>query len=87
MEPNEKDRAMQLAAEIDKECNRLQHQVLNNIDSLFSADTKVDRAVLDQLVKKPIMDAVTKMRQQRLSLLKLASTGTHPNSQQQQERV
>ena len=47
----------------------LQHQVLNNLDALAGKATGLDLTALDLLVKKPIMQSVTKLRSMRFSIL------------------
>jgi len=63
-------------ADMERQINVLQFQVLNNLDTLVCPEGKanlnpVDPKNLDQLVKRPMMLAITKLKHDRSNLIAL----------------
>jgi len=77
-----------------KQLRKIQVQALNNLDELFlvqkGADGKevpvvVDQALrawIDRMVKKPIMQAVSKMHMNRLQIWKLCNGEKRPGDKE-----
>ena len=78
MNEKEQQRINGVARDCRKHANILQIQVLNNIDALFERKDQVDLDLLDKLVKRSIMSAVTSMKCGAAELNKLASAGKLP---------
>ena len=67
---------------LDREINRLQHQVLNNIDTAMQGSGQ-NEATLDSFIKKPLMHSVTQLKAQKMALLKMMQGQHLPNSANQ----
>lgn len=84
MEKTTQERKVEEAtADIEGACNTIKYQVLNNLDTLLNPDgkpaEKIDPKQLDQLVKGPLMRAITKIGNARMVILKQNSQGRLPS--------
>lgn len=60
----------ELVRQLDSAAGTLQFQVLNNLDELIAPlvkDGKVNKEELEKMVKRPVMQVVTKLRALRLT--------------------
>jgi hypothetical protein len=73
MEQNDKDKFTILISQLESLVGILQYQVLNNLDTYVSGKQDIDLKALDTFVKRPIMQAATKLKSLKLGLLKQAN--------------
>lgn len=60
----------ELSRQLDSIAGTLQYQVLNNLDDLITPmvkDGKINKESLELMVKKPLMQMVTKLRSIRMT--------------------
>jgi len=56
----------EMARQLEAQAGKLQHQVLNNLDDWVAErvaeGVKIDKDWLDRMVKRPVMQVVTKLK-------------------------